>query len=70
MKLVSDTHTQRQKTKDGTIVMIPPGEPFDCPDEAAKEKVDAGRARRVSSGSGSASAPSAAPKGEANRKAE
>lgn len=43
MKLVSRTHTQRHKTKDG-LEYIPPGEPFECPDKIAREKIAAKRA--------------------------
>lgn len=44
MKIVSDQFTNHIKTADG-IVTVPPGQVFECKDEIAREKIDAGRAR-------------------------
>lgn len=54
MRIVSDTHTNlvkkgERKLPNGKIAIeraeVPPGTPFDCPKEAADEKIAAGRAR-------------------------
>lgn len=48
MQIVSDTHTQAVRgEKPHQLVMIPPGTPFECPDEIALEKIADGRARAV-----------------------
>ncbi len=48
MQIVSDTHTQGVRgEKPHVIVYIPPGTPFECPDEIALTKIAEGRARAV-----------------------